>query len=72
MNILSGRELFGDDTAIKMIEKGHALGLSDDDLVATITRITAAPIVLSYQRFGPKQPIDEVYFCGGGSFNPNM
>lgn len=69
---MSGRELFGDDTSIRMIEKGRALGLSDDDLVATITRITAASIVSSYQRFGPKQPIDEIYFCGGGSFNPNM
>ncbi|KAJ9494443.1 hypothetical protein LTR99_010792 [Exophiala xenobiotica] len=68
----TGRELFGDDTAIKMIERGRSLGLSDDDMVATITRITAASIVLSYQRFGTKQPLDEIYFCGGGSFNPNI
>ena len=64
--------MFGDDTAIRMIERGRLLGLSDDDMVATITRITAASIVLSYQRFGTKQPLDEIYFCGGGSFNPNM
>lgn len=55
-----------------MIQRGRLLGLSDDDMVATITRITAASIVLSYKRFGVKHPVDEIYFCGGGSFNPNM
>lgn len=72
MNDLPGRELFEDDTAIAIINKGRAKGLLDNDIVATITRITAASIVLAYKRFGPPQPIDEVYFCGGGSFNPNM
>ena len=70
----AGRELFGDSTAHALIAQGRAKSLSDNDIVATITRITAASILLAYEQFVPEsaKPIHEIYFCGGGSFNPNM
>lgn len=55
-----------------MIEDMRAKGYSDDDCVATMTRITAASIVDAYKKFGPNLQIDEIYFCGGGSYNLNM
>jgi 1,6-anhydro-N-acetylmuramate kinase len=67
-----GRELFGDDTAHQIVTEMRQKGFSDDDCVATITRITAASIVDAYGKYGPGLEIDEIYFCGGGSFNPNM
>jgi 1,6-anhydro-N-acetylmuramate kinase len=67
-----GRELFGDDTAQRMIKQMKAKGLTNEDCVATITRITAASIVDAYKNYGPGLPLHEIYFCGGGSYNPNM
>lgn len=68
----TGRELFGDDSALRIIEQGQSKGMSANDIVATITRITAEAILVAYERFGPGKPVDEIYFCGGGSYNPNM
>ncbi len=73
----TGRELFGDEQAFELINKCKSAGLSREDTVATITRITAKAAINAYKTWGPKDKdgkldIKEVYMCGGGAYNPNV
>lgn len=73
----TGRELFGDEQAFELINKCTSAGLSPEDTVATITRITAKAAVEAYKTWGPKDKngklmVKEVYMCGGGAYNPNI
>ena len=64
----TGRELFSQDYLERCWQEMERAKLSDRDCLATITELTVASIVHSYQHFLPQIP-DRVLLCGGGSKN---
>ena len=67
----TGRETFGTAAALELIAQAQARGLSDVEIIATLTALTATNIADSYQRFAPAS-IEEVILGGGGRRNPVM
>lgn len=64
----TGRETFGDQLTESLILKYK--NQEKEDIVHTLTQFTVRTIVDSYKTFIlPKVNIDEIIFCGGGSFN---
>ncbi len=61
----TGREIFGRLFAINLYKRGKSLGLSDEDIVATATALTATTIANSIKQFG----IEELIIGGGGVYN---
>jgi anhydro-N-acetylmuramic acid kinase len=64
----TGRELFGQAYLRQCQMDAQSYDLSQADLLATLTDLTAASIAHSYQAFLPQLP-DQVLLCGGGSRN---
>lgn len=67
----TGRETFGASAAMKLVDEGLARGLTQSEIIATLTALTAGSIAQAYQRFAPA-PIQEVILGGGGRHNPVM
>ncbi|MDE0232581.1 MAG: anhydro-N-acetylmuramic acid kinase [bacterium] len=69
----SGREDFGEPFAEETFVKAASLGVSDDDLIATVTAFTAECIAFHYQReLTPRGGVDEVVLYGGGANNATL
>ncbi|MEM8829103.1 MAG: anhydro-N-acetylmuramic acid kinase [Cyanobacteria bacterium P01_G01_bin.19] len=64
----TGRELFCPDYLDRCWQDMDLAQLTNSDRLATLTELTVASIVDSYQRFLPQMP-DEILLCGGGSKN---
>ena len=67
----TGRESFGWSFAQKTVESAKKLGISDCDLLATVTFFTTQTIVNHYQDHIPFL-IDEIRVSGGGSHNRTL
>jgi anhydro-N-acetylmuramic acid kinase len=66
----TGRETFGTAFLDQMLRRAAELGVTGDDLIATITAFTAATIADAYRRFIlHRHPSIESILCGGGSHN---
>jgi anhydro-N-acetylmuramic acid kinase len=69
----TGREHFGDRYAAKLREVGLAMGLSEDDLLATALELTTASVASSIERFVlPRGRVDTVLVSGGGVRNRTL
>jgi anhydro-N-acetylmuramic acid kinase len=64
----TGRELFSPEYLQRCLQDCAAYHLQPADILATLTELTAASIVLNYQKFLARLP-DQVLLCGGGAHN---
>ena len=65
----TGRETFGTAAALDLVAQARARGLSETEIVATLTALTASNIAEAYRRFAPA-PIQEVIIGGGHVARP--
>jgi len=69
----TGREVFGKDMVLRVIEKARSKGLSKEDIVATLTMFTVKSIVHNYKLYVlPRGGIREVIVGGGGTRNKTL
>ncbi|WP_027086315.1 anhydro-N-acetylmuramic acid kinase [Cohnella panacarvi] len=67
----TGRELFDSKYMTKLLRCGRENQISSNDLIATVTELTAWSIGESYRRFvRDRNPADAIVVGGGGSYNP--
>jgi anhydro-N-acetylmuramic acid kinase len=64
----TGRETFGTAYAQQLVQEGLVRGLSPEEIVATLTMLTATSIAQAYTLFAP-HPIEEIILGGGGKNN---
>lgn len=67
----TGRERFGTQRLAEYWSQGSQRGLSPNDIIATLTALTARSIEHACRNFLPSFP-DEVIVSGGGARNPTL
>lgn len=67
----TGREHFGSQLGAEIWKRAAALGLSEADIIATLTALTAESIARAYRDFLPSFP-EEVILSGGGAYNHTL
>jgi len=67
----TGREYFSRGYAQRCIDEARRRQLSEADILATLTALTARSIAAAYARFLPVAP-DDVIVSGGGVRNPTL
>jgi anhydro-N-acetylmuramic acid kinase len=67
----TGRETFGTQFGREVWERGLALHLSPENIVATTTAFTAESIAAAYREWIP-WPVEEMFVAGGGALNPTL
>lgn len=67
----TGREYYGPDYVRGVMAFAKREGISDADLMATVTAYTAETIAYSVKNFFPRMP-DKLVVGGGGSNNPTL
>lgn len=69
----TGREKFGAQYTARVLERGRELDLSPEDIVATVTDLTAWSIADAYGRYvRPRYRASRLVVGGGGSYNPTL
>jgi anhydro-N-acetylmuramic acid kinase len=69
----AGRENYGAHFVRWVLELAEPLGVSEDDVVATATALTAEAIALNYRRhLAPVAKVDEIICGGGGARNVTL
>jgi anhydro-N-acetylmuramic acid kinase len=69
----TGRERYGAAYAQDVLARATRRGLAAEDLIATVTALTAEAIVENYRRFiFPRHDVHEVVVSGGGARNAVM
>jgi anhydro-N-acetylmuramic acid kinase len=67
----TGREAFGAGFLERVLVRGVELGVTGDDLIATLTAFSVATMARAYRSFIlPHHTAVESILCGGGSRNP--
>jgi anhydro-N-acetylmuramic acid kinase len=67
----TGRECFGELFLATAIKQVRQLGLSECDVLATLTELSGASVALNYRRHLGSVP-DQVILTGGGAANPAL
>ncbi|HUO08291.1 MAG TPA: anhydro-N-acetylmuramic acid kinase [Phycisphaerae bacterium] len=67
----TGREDFGQHFAQMLLDNQRTRHGKFENLIHTVTRLTAWSIADAYQNFLPQMP-DELILCGGGADNPTL
>jgi anhydro-N-acetylmuramic acid kinase len=74
----AGREQYGTHFVRGIVQRAEALGLAEDDVIATATMLTVESIAINLERHalptarGESGTLDEMIVGGGGALNPTM
>jgi anhydro-N-acetylmuramic acid kinase len=69
----TGREQFGAPYLERIEARARGLFVRGDDLIATVTALTARSIADACRRFAmPRGPVDQLIATGGGARNPTL